>query len=62
MNDMKISKNVLFALASRWEQDAIEPEKQDGSPEAERGNLLDRGNREGKRECADGLRTLLNLL
>ena len=62
MKKQTINKAVLLEMASRWENDAVAPEKEDGSPLAQRGNDLSKGIREGKRECADGLRTLISLL
>lgn len=57
-----MKKEVLLELASRWEADAKAPECQNGAPEAEKQNRINQGIREGKRECADGLRTLVKLL
>lgn len=53
---------VLLELASRWEQDAKIPEHENGSPEAEISNAVARGHRECKRECADALRMLIQLM
>ena len=53
---------VLMELASRWERDAMAPECQDGSPEAAIRNAEAHGRRQGLRECADGLRMLVQLL
>jgi hypothetical protein len=53
---------VLMELAHRWEMDAREPECEDGSKEAERGNAISEGIRQGKRECADTLRELISLI
>lgn len=53
---------VLLELAERWEREAVTPDNQDGSPEAERENAIDQGNRGAKRECADTLRTLVDML
>ena len=57
-----MKKAVLLELAARWEQDAIEPENQDGSEQAVLPNAVQQGIREGRRECADGLRMLVDLL
>lgn len=57
-----MKKAVLLELAERWERDAVTPERADGSKEAKIPNAVAKGIREGKRECADGLRALLNLL
>lgn len=54
--------SVLIELAKRWENDAITPECQDGSPEAAIGNAEAHGRRQGFRECADALRMLVGLL
>jgi hypothetical protein len=53
---------ILLELAARWERDAKQPECESGAPEAERQNHIDHGIRQGKRECADGLRSLVSLL
>lgn len=53
---------ILLELANRWERDAKAPECEDGSPEAQRGNYIAQGRREGLRECADGIRMLVQLL
>lgn len=53
---------ILLELAARWEFDAKTPDCQDGSAEAETPNGIASGIRQGKRECADGLRLLVNLL
>lgn len=57
-----MKNDVLIELADRWERDAIAPENEDGSPEAERGNVLCKGQRKAKRECADALRTLISII
>ena len=53
---------ILLELAARWERDAVAPQCEDGSPDAQRGNNIAQGRREGKRECADALRSLVQLL
>lgn len=53
---------ILLELAKRWERDAVEPECQDGAPEAAIGNAIAKGERQAKRECADALRMLVQLL
>ena len=53
---------LLLELAKRWDQDAKEPEMQDGSEKAKIGNAKRQGYRECKRECADTLRTLIEML
>ena len=53
---------VLLELAARWERDSAAPESQDGSPAAVVSNAEAHGRRQGLRECADGLRMLVQLL
>lgn len=53
---------VLLELAARWEREAVEPQCEDGSPEAAIGNAKAHGRRQGLRECADALRMLIRLL
>ena len=53
---------VLLALADRWIRDAKCPEVADGSPEAAIDNAKAEGVREAKRECADTLRTLIQMM
>jgi len=53
---------ILLELAKRWEEDAKPPKAQDGSPDAEISNAVERGHRECKRECADALRMLVSVL
>ena len=53
---------ILIELAKCWEIDAVEPKLEDGSPDAQIGNAIDQGIREGKRECADALRSLVLIL
>jgi hypothetical protein len=53
---------VLYELANRWDRDAQEPVTEDGSPEAKVRNAVNQGIREGKRECADCLRSLIGLI
>jgi hypothetical protein len=55
-------KEVLLALAERWEKDALPAGAENGSKESEIPNAVNKGIREGKRECADGLRTLIEML
>ncbi len=52
---------ILTELASIWKIEARTPDKQDGSPEAERFNDVERGRREAKRECADLIMTLVDI-
>ena len=53
---------VLLELAARWEHDAKTPECAVGSEEAKIPNAIEKGRREGKRECADALRMLVNII
>ncbi len=53
---------VLVELAAKWEYDATPPQCEDGSPEATARNAEAHGRRQGLRECADGLRMLVQLL
>jgi hypothetical protein len=53
---------VLLELATKWEHDAKTPERRDGSEEAVIPNAVEKGRREGKRECADALRMLVDML
>ena len=53
---------VLLELAERWEREAVEPDCQDGSDEAKIPNAKAQERRECKRECADTLRTLVDML
>lgn len=57
-----MNPQVLLELAARWERDANLSGPEDGSPEAERGNRIRQGIREGKRECADALRSLVSII
>lgn len=62
LEEKEMNSFILLELAKRWEQDAVEPENQDGAPEAAIGNAIAKGERQAKRECADALRMLVNLL
>jgi hypothetical protein len=53
---------ILVELAARWEREAQTPEVSDGSEEARIGNAVEKGRREAKRECADGLKMLMSLI
>ena len=57
-----MKKEVLLALAERWERDAVTPECANGSKSSEIPNAVAEGIRQGKRECSDGLRTLIEML
>jgi hypothetical protein len=53
---------ILLELARKWEIDASDPKTANGASEAAIRNATDKGIREGKRECADTLRSLIVLL
>ena len=55
---------ILIELATRWENEADESAQTDldGGRAAEIENAKAKGRREGKRECADGIRILVSLL
>ena len=53
---------VLVELAAKWERDAAPPQCEDGSPESAARNAEAHGRRQSLRECADGLRMLVQLL
>ena len=53
---------VLMELAARWEREAKAPEVEDGSETAKVANAIARGERQGMRMCADGLRMLVQML
>lgn len=57
-----MNPDILIELAARWEHDAKAPECEDGSPDAAISNAISKGVRQGKRECADALRMLVQLL
>ena len=53
---------VLKELASRWIRDASTPEAQDGNKKAELQNAVNKAVRETKRECADTLIMLTQIM
>lgn len=53
---------ILIELAARWDRDAVSPQCDDGSEEAKVANAVRRGERQAKRECADTIRTLVQML
>jgi len=58
-----MKNEILLELANRWMRDADPSEKvEDGSDAAKIGNAVAQGHRECKRECADTLRLLVNVL
>ena len=56
-----MKSSILLELAKRWEQDAVDPQLQDGAP-AQFGNAVAKGERQAKRECADALKMLVQIL
>lgn len=54
--------SILLELANRWEANIAKKGDQKGSPEAMIPNAIEKGIREGKQECIDGLRSLVKLL
>ena len=53
---------VLVELARRWREDAEPPKTEAGSQEAEISNAMAAASRETKRECADTLLTLIDVM
>lgn len=53
---------VLKELAAKWARDAIQPNTEDGSPDAALGNALGKGVRMGLNSCASDLLKLIELL
>lgn len=53
---------ILVELAARWDRDATSPNDEDGSEEAKIRNAISRGERQAKRECADTIRVLVQIL
>lgn len=53
---------ILMELAERWRREAKAPECEDGSTQAVINNAVGKGAREAKRECADKLEALVNIL
>lgn len=56
-----MKSEILLELAKRWENDAVEPSVKDGSEDARIPNAIEQGERQAKRECADTLRTLVQI-
>lgn len=54
--------SILVELAARWDRDAANPHVEDGSEEAKIRNAISRGERQAKRECADTIRALVQML
>lgn len=57
-----MNEAVLIELARRWDLDAKEPQAMDGSESAKIPNAIAQGERQAKRECADALRMLVDML
>jgi len=57
-----MKKETLIDLVEKWERDSETPETRDGSKEAERGNDVQDGERQGRLQCAEDLRDLINLV
>jgi hypothetical protein len=57
-----MNESILIEIAQKWVDDAQEPECVNGAEEAKIGNAIEQGRRNGKRECADQLRQLIDLL
>ena len=57
-----MNPQIMLELASRWERDAKAPEIEAGGEENLILNATERGESQGKRECADTLRMLVQLL
>ena len=53
---------VLIELAARWEREAKPPNVENGSDDYKIPNAVAKGRREGMRECADTLRSLVSML
>ena len=53
---------VLVEFIETLKEQSREPECQDGSPEAEKQNAINKGHRQGLAECADRLNALVELL
>lgn len=57
-----MKKEVLLELAEKWEREAREPKITNAHPDHEMDNIKAAVRRETKRECADTLRMLVQLL
>ena len=57
-----MNEAVLIELAKRWEQDAVEPNCENGASYAAEENAKAKGKRETLRGCADTLRMLVSAL
>ena len=47
-----MNKEILIAMAEKWEREAQPPQYEDGSDSAKYSNALAEGTRRGKLECA----------
>jgi hypothetical protein len=57
-----MKNSVLEELVRRWHSDAKEPEFIDGSNNALVSNAVAKGERQAKRECADTILRLIEIL
>jgi hypothetical protein len=57
-----MNKEILIAMAEKWEREAQAPECEDGSDSAKYSNAVAEGARKAKLECAKKLRELIALL
>ena len=53
---------VLLELARRWDNDAQQPQCENGADDAQIANAIAKGERQAKRACADALRALVGML
>ena len=53
---------ILMELAARWKHEAKAPECEDGGTQAVINNAIGKGARDAKRECAEKLEALVNIL
>ena len=60
--DARMKDAILIELAARWDRDAIAPQRESGYEDAKIGNAVSKGERQAKRECADTIRTLVQML
>ena len=57
-----MNSQILIALANKWKREANAPQTEDGSESAAIGNAVRNGHRQQKRECAEQLMKLVELL
>jgi len=53
---------VFLRLAAKWEREATPPQTEDGSDSAKMSNAMARARRDCKKECAETLRKLVDIL